>query len=321
MTSSGLSQNGLPPAQGLYDPRNEHDACGVGFVCHMKGKKSHKIVADALQILENLDHRGACVEENTGDGAGILIQMPHKFLAKVAKAAGFELPAPGQYGVANVFTSRDPEARKKSQATFEKVAAEEGMPVIGWRDLPTDNSTLGKSAKASEPVVRQVFVKRPASAADDLAFERKLYVLRKVAHNAIRVAKIDTSWYAPSMSCRTLVYKGMLTPAQVGGYYLDLSDADMESALALVHSRFSTNTFPNWERSTPTATSPTTARSTPCAATSTGCSPASPCSPRSCSETTSRRSSRSSTSTAPTPPSSTTVSSSWCSAAARCRTP
>jgi len=251
MTSSGLSQNGLPPAQGLYDPRNEHDACGVGFVCHMKGKKSHKIVADALQILENLDHRGACVEENTGDGAGILIQMPHKFLAKVAKAAGFELPAPGQYGVANVFTSRDPEARKKSQATFEKVADEEGMPVIGWRDLPTDNSTLGKSAKASEPVVRQVFVKRPASAADDLAFERKLYVLRKVAHNAIRVAKIDTSWYAPSMSCRTLVYKGMLTPAQVGGYYLDLSDADMESALALVHSRFSTNTFPNWERSHP----------------------------------------------------------------------
>ncbi|MBV6500573.1 MAG: Ferredoxin-dependent glutamate synthase 1 [Prosthecobacter sp.] len=251
MTSPGLSQNGLPPAQGLYDPRNEHDACGVGFVCHMKGNKSHKIVADALQILENLDHRGACVEENTGDGAGILIQMPHKFLAKVAKAGGFELPEPGRYGVANVFTSRDPEARKKGQATFEKVAAEEGMPVIGWRDLPTDNSTLGKSARASEPVVRQVFVKRPASAADDLAFERKLYVLRKVAHNAIRVAKIDTSWYAPSMSCRTLVYKGMLTPAQVGGYYLDLSDADMKSALALVHSRFSTNTFPNWERSHP----------------------------------------------------------------------
>ncbi len=246
-----MNNPGSPPAQGLYDPRNEHDACGVGFVCHMKGKKSHRIVADALQILENLDHRGACVEENTGDGAGILIQKPHKFLVKVAKAAGFELPAAGQYGVANVFTSRSGDSWPKAKAEFEKVAAAEGMPVIGWRDLPVDNSTLGKSAKASEPLVRQVFVKRHASALDDLSFERKLYVLRKVAHNAIRVAKVDPVWYAPSFSCRTLVYKGMLTPAQVGGYYLDLSDDDMESALALVHSRFSTNTFPNWERSHP----------------------------------------------------------------------
>jgi glutamate synthase (ferredoxin) len=246
-----MNNPGLPPAQGLYDPRNEHDACGVGFVCHMKGKKSHKIVADALQILENLDHRGACVEENTGDGAGILIQTPHKFLAKKAKEAGFELPAAGQYGVANVFTSRGGDSWPKAKAEFEKVAAAEGMPVLGWRELPVDNSTLGKSAKASEPLVRQVFVKRHASALDDLSFERKLYVLRKVAHNAIRVAKVDPVWYAPSFSCRTLVYKGMLTPMQVGGYYLDLADEDMESALALVHSRFSTNTFPNWERSHP----------------------------------------------------------------------
>ncbi|MBE7497286.1 MAG: glutamate synthase large subunit [Verrucomicrobiaceae bacterium] len=246
-----MNNPGLPPAQGLYDPRNEHDACGVGFVCHMKGKKSHKIVADALQILENLDHRGACVEENTGDGAGILIQTPHKFLAKKAKEAGFELPAAGQYGVANVFTTRGGDSWAKTKAEFEKVAAAEGMPVLGWRELPVDNSTLGKSAKASEPLVRQVFVKRHASALDDLSFERKLYVLRKVAHNAIRVAKVDPVWYAPSFSCRTLVYKGMLTPMQVGGYYLDLADEDMESALALVHSRFSTNTFPNWERSHP----------------------------------------------------------------------
>ncbi|MFM2177314.1 MAG: hypothetical protein RL015_1412 [Verrucomicrobiota bacterium] len=246
-----MTNHGLPPKQGLYDPNNEHDACGVGFVCHMKGKKSHKIVADALTILENLDHRGACVEENTGDGAGILIQKPHKFLVKAAKRAGFELPEQGQYGVANIFTSQDPAARAKGQEIFDKVAAEEGMAVIGWRDLPSDNSTLGKSAKASEPFIRQVFVKRHAACADDLAFERKLYVLRKVAHNAIRVKNVDSNWYAPSFSCRTLVYKGMLTPHQVGAYFLDLQDEDMESALALVHSRFSTNTFPNWERSHP----------------------------------------------------------------------
>ncbi len=246
-----MTNTGLPEKQGLYDPQNEHDACGVGFVCHMKGKKSHKIVADALQILENLDHRGACVEENTGDGAGILIQTPHKFLVKAAKTAGFDLPAQGQYGVANIFTSQDAAARARGAEAFEKAAAAEGMPVIGWRDLPSDNSTLGKSAKASEPWVRQVFVKRHAACADDLSFERKLYVLRKVAHNAIRVGKVDTNWYAPSFSCRTLVYKGMLTPHQVGAYFLDLQDEDMESALALVHSRFSTNTFPNWERSHP----------------------------------------------------------------------
>ncbi len=217
----------------------------------MKGKKSHSIVANALQILENLDHRGACVEENTGDGAGILMQKPHTFLVKAAKEAGFELPEAGQYGVANVFTTRGGDSWEKAKETFAKVAAEEGMPVIGWRDLPVNNSTLGKSAKASEPLVRQVFVKRHASSKTDLEFERKLYVLRKVAHTAIRVGKIDLSWYAPSMSCRTLVYKGMLTPIQVGEYFLDLQDEAMESALALVHSRFSTNTFPNWERSHP----------------------------------------------------------------------
>jgi len=246
-----MRNQGLPSKQGLYDPQFEHDACGVGFICHMKGKKSHKIVSDALQILLNLDHRGACVEENTGDGAGILIQMPHKFLAKKAKEAGFELPSAGQYGVANVFTSRQGGSWPATKELFEKVAAAEDMPVIGWREMPVDNSTLGKSAKASEPLVRQVFVKRPASCVDDVSFERKLYVLRKVANNAIRVPKIDPAWYAPSMSCRTLVYKGMLTPHQVGAYFLDLQDADMESALGLVHSRFSTNTFPNWERSHP----------------------------------------------------------------------
>ncbi len=246
-----MRNNGFPEKQGLYDPQNEHDACGVGFVCHMKGKKSHQIVANALTILENLDHRGACVEENTGDGAGILIQVPHKFLAKAAKQAGFELPVLGQYGVANVFSSQDATVRAKAREVFEKAAIAEGMPVIGWREMPSDNSTLGKSAKLSEPFQLQVLVKRNAATPDDLSFERKLYVLRKVANTVIRVAGVDSTWYAPSFSCRTLVYKGMLTPHQVGAYFVDLRDPDMESALALVHSRFSTNTFPNWERSHP----------------------------------------------------------------------
>jgi len=246
-----MQSNGLPPKQGLYDPSFEHDACGVGFIVHMKGKKSHDIVANALTILENLDHRGACCEENTGDGAGILMQIPHEFLQKVCKASGFALPEPGQYGVASFFTSPDPTARAASQREFEKVAAAEGCPVLGWRDLPTDNSRLGKSAKASEPFMRQAYLARDPKLADDAAFERKLYVIRKVAHNAIREPKIDTYWYAPSLSCRTLVYKGMLTPEQVGQYFKDLRDPDMKSALALVHSRFSTNTFPSWERSHP----------------------------------------------------------------------
>jgi glutamate synthase (ferredoxin) len=246
-----MNNPGYPEKQGLYDPRFEHDACGVGFVVHMKGRKSHDIVAGALTVLVNLDHRGACVEEGTGDGAGILIQVPHEFLKKAAAAAGMELPEAGQYGVANLFTSPDPGARARAKAKFEEVCAAEGCPVIGWRDIPTDNTGLGKSAKASEPFSLQVFIRRHAGLSDDAAFERKLYVIRKVAHNAIRVQGTDRFWYAPSLSCRTLVYKGMLTPEQVGSYFADLRDPDMKSALALVHSRFSTNTFPSWERSHP----------------------------------------------------------------------
>ncbi len=246
-----IMNQGLPPKQGLYDPQFEHDACGVGFVVHMKGRKSHDIVQQALTILVNLDHRGACCEENTGDGAGILMQLPDRFLRKVAANAGVKLPEPGQYGVANLYCSPDPATRAKSRETFERVAAEEGQPVLGWRDLPRDNSSLGKSAKASEPFMCQVFVQRGSGLANDLAFERKLYVIRKRAHTLIRAAGMDAFWYAPSLSCRTLVYKGMLMPEQVGKYFLDLHDPDVESALALVHSRFSTNTFPSWERSHP----------------------------------------------------------------------
>jgi glutamate synthase (ferredoxin) len=247
-----MNSNTLPPKQGLYDPQFEHDACGVGFIVHMKGNKSHAIVEQALTILLNLDHRGACgCEANTGDGAGILMQMPHKFLKKVAADLGIALPEPGQYGVGMIYSSPDPAAREKSQQIFEKVVAEEGQQVIGWRDVPTDNSSLGNTAKASEPFMRQVFIQRDPNLADDMAFERKLYIIRKRSHNAIREPQIDPYWYPASLSCRTIVYKGMLMPVQVGQYYPDLHDPDMESALALVHSRFSTNTFPSWERSHP----------------------------------------------------------------------
>ncbi|MEO6739354.1 MAG: glutamate synthase central domain-containing protein, partial [Chthoniobacteraceae bacterium] len=250
MKNQGLPQNqGLPEKQGLYDPQFEHDACGVGFVVHMKGRKSHDIVQNALTILVNLDHRGACgCEKNSGDGAGILMQIPHKFLQKVA---GVALPAPGQYGVASLFGSPDAGVRKKGRELFEQIAKAEGHTVLGWRDVPVDNSTLGKTAQASEPAIQQAFIQRAASVADDASFERKLYVLRKLSHKAIRGGGVDPFWYAPSMSCRTLIYKGMLMPVQVGAYFCDLADPDMESALALVHSRFSTNTFPSWERSHP----------------------------------------------------------------------
>ncbi|HIK27009.1 MAG: glutamate synthase large subunit [Oscillatoriaceae bacterium SKW80] len=238
--------------QGLYDPQYEHDACGVGFIVHMKGNKSHKIIEQALTILLNLSHRGACgCEPNTGDGAGILMQVPHKFLKKVTAAENIELPAPGEYGVGNIFSSPDAAIRAKSREIFEQIVAEEGQEVIGWRNVPTDNSSLGNTAKSSEPFVQQVFIKRAAKIADDMAFERKLYVIRKRAHNAIRATGIDTYWYPCSLSCRTLVYKGMLMPIQLGEYYPDLQDPDIESALALVHSRFSTNTFPSWERAHP----------------------------------------------------------------------
>ena len=247
-----MNSNALPAKQGLYDPQFERDACGVGFIVHMKGNKSHAIVEQALTILLNLDHRGACgCEPNTGDGAGILIQVPHKFFQKVTAAENITLPDVGQYGVGMIFSSPDPATRQKSRQIFSEIVAQEGQQVLGWRDVPKDNSSLGDTAKSSEPFVEQVFIQRHPDLVDDLAFERKLYVIRKLSHNAIRTSGIDPYWYPASISCRTIVYKGMLMPVQVGQYYPDLQDPDLESALGLVHSRFSTNTFPSWERSHP----------------------------------------------------------------------
>ena len=243
-----------PARQGLYDPQFEHESCGVGFVANMKGVKSHSIVEQGLQILVNLEHRGACgFEENTGDGAGILIQMPDKFLRAVTKEDHIELPPAGHYGVAMVFLPPDKQLRQKIEERFEQVVRAEGQKFLGWRTVPTDNSTLGETAKSEEPEVRMAFVGRNPTIKDELAFERKLYVIRHRLFNEVRYAGAPggSFFYIPSFSSRTIVFKGMLTTAQVAEFYPDLSDPRMESALALVHSRFSTNTFPSWDRAHP----------------------------------------------------------------------
>jgi glutamate synthase (NADPH) large chain len=247
-----MLKSGLPEKQGLYDPRAEHDACGVGFIANLKGEISHGIVRQALDILVNLDHRGGCgCEPNTGDGAGILLQMPDLFLRGVAGALGFELPPPGHYGVGMVFTSPDPEEREMARAAMEGIVTGEGLTVLGWRDIPTDNASLGSMARDAEPCMRQLFIGRPESCADQASFERKLYLVRKRSVMEIRRSALDCYWYLASLSSRTLIYKGMLTTGQLERYYPDLSDPTLQSALALVHSRFSTNTFPLWERSHP----------------------------------------------------------------------
>ncbi|MBI2929539.1 MAG: glutamate synthase large subunit [Verrucomicrobia bacterium] len=253
-----MSRNRLrtrpPGKQGLYDPAFEHEACGVGFVVNIKGQKSNLIVKQALTTLLNLNHRGACgCEANTGDGAGILIQMPHAFLQHAAADEDFDLPPPGHYGAGMVFLPHDPKARRRFEKMFAVIVAEEGQDVIGWRTVPTNNSSLGDTAKASEPFMRQVFIRRSAAITDDLAFERKLYVIRKRAVTGIRNSGLKDChyWYIASLSFKTFVYKGMLLTEQLPLYYPDLTDPRVETALALIHSRFSTNTFPSWERGHP----------------------------------------------------------------------
>src|SRR3989441_1647880 len=249
-----MTKAGLPPKQGLYDPQFEHDACGVGFVVNIKGEKSREVIEQALTVLQNLDHRGACgCEENTGDGAGILMQIPHAFLKDACAGLGFQLPDPGEYGVGMIFLPDHRNQRRQFEKTIEKIITEEGQKCLGWRKVPTDNMYLGDTAKECEPFVRQVFIGRGAAVTDDLAFERKLYVIRRRAENAIRYAGLPGGdfFYISSLSCRTIIYKGMLTPRQLMTFYPDLSDQAVESAIAVVHSRFSTNTFPSWGRAHP----------------------------------------------------------------------
>ena len=249
-----MNTPGIPPKQGLYDPSYEKDSCGVGFVVHIKGQKSHSIIKQALTVLLNLRHRGACgCEANTGDGAGILLQVPHAFLKKACAEAGVKLPESKTYGVGMVFLPKNDGQRKAFEKIFEDIIKEEGQTLLGWRTVPTQNGTLGPSAVASEPFVRQIFIGRDAKLKDDLAFERKLYIIRRRAENAIRYSGIPGGnyFYVASLSCKTIIYKGMLMSEQVEEFYPDLMDPSMESALALVHSRFSTNTFPSWERAHP----------------------------------------------------------------------
>jgi len=247
---------GQPTAQGLYDPRNEHDACGVGFIAQMKGVKSHQIVKDGLFMLENLTHRGAVgADPLMGDGAGVLVQIPDKFFRREMAAQGIELPPAGQYGVGHWFMQQDKALRDQLDEAIIESAASEGLPVIGFRDVPVDNSSLSKAPAiaASEPFHRQVFIGRPADIEDDEEYEARLYLLRKVISGRIYASNDnkDTGSYCVSLSARTIVYKGMFLAYQVGAYYKDLSDPDFETALILVHQRFSTNTFPSWKLAHP----------------------------------------------------------------------
>ncbi len=245
-----------PQAEGLYDPTREVDACGVGFIVNMKNKPSQKIVQNGLAILENLEHRGAVgADPLMGDGAGIMVQIPHKFFVKESARLGFHLPEQGKYAVGFIFMPQDADLRIKMERVVNKVIEDEGQVVVGWRDVPSDNSSLSKDPEivATEPFHRQVIIGVGDGIADEEEFERKLYVIRKVMSAKIFSAfeGKPNDFYIVSMSCRTLVYKGMFLAAQLGAYFADLHDADFESALALVHQRFSTNTFPSWRLAHP----------------------------------------------------------------------
>ncbi len=243
-----------PAAQGLYDPANEHDACGVGFVANIKGARSHTIIDQGLLILKNLAHRGAVgADPLASDGAGILIQIPDRFLREEMAGQGVQLPPVGEYGVGMVFLPQEPASRLACEYEIERAIKDEQQVLLGWRDVPRDNSGLGESGKRIEPVIRQVFIGRGGEVTVTDALERKLYIIRKSSGHAIQALRLKhgKEFYVPSMSARTLVYKGLLLADQVGKYYKDLRDPRLVSALALVHQRFSTNTFPTWDLAHP----------------------------------------------------------------------
>jgi glutamate synthase (NADPH/NADH) large chain len=244
---------GLPAPQGLYHPSHEHDACGIGFVASIKGHKSHDIIAKGIQVLINLTHRGACgCDPETGDGAGILIQIPHKFFARECAGLGFTLPAEGEYGVGMTFLPVEPHQRLSCEGILERIVREEGLTVLGWRDTPVDGDAIGRVARASQPYIQQIFVGCPQRCDPD-ALERKLYIVRKRAENEVAASSLANKgdFYIPSLSARTIVYKGLLLAPQMADFYGELSDPDVISALCLVHQRFSTNTFPTWQLAHP----------------------------------------------------------------------
>ena len=249
-----MHQDGLPKKQGLYDPRFERDSCGVGFVVNVDGTRSHLIVRQGLEVLSNLAHRGACgCDPETGDGAGALIQIPHEFLQRDCRALGLQLPSAGDYGVGMVFLPREDEARARLERVLEEVIEAEGQDLLGWRDVPVDSQAIGSLARESEPVIRQVFIGKNAGLKRVADFERKLYVVCKRVEREVEKQGLDQgeSFYIASLSAATVVYKGLLTAPQIPAYYRDLADPSVKSALCLVHSRFSTNTFPSWKLAHP----------------------------------------------------------------------
>ena len=252
---TAYSVPGLPEPQGLYHPRNEHDACGMGFVANIKGEKSHDIILKGIQILLNLTHRGACgCDPETGDGAGVLIQIPHRFFQREAVRLGFTLPAVGEYGVGMVFMPVERHERLVTEGLLERIVQEEGLTVLGWRDTPIQGDAIGRVARASQPYIQQIFVGRESVMTQD-QFERRLYILRKRFEAAV-AAEVEELpnrgvFCVPSLSSRTIVYKGLLLAPQIAKFYVELSDPDVMSALCLVHQRFSTNTFPTWQLAHP----------------------------------------------------------------------
>ena len=249
-----MNQQENQEQRGLYLPRYEHDACGIGMLANIKGIKSHKVLTDALDALVHLSHRGGTgAELDTGDGAGVLTQIPDAFFRKVCALDGIMLPAAGEYGVGMFFMSQDEVGRQSIKQSFEAIVTEYGQTFLGWRAVPVNPSTLGKTSRACMPYICQAFIQKSNDMADDTAFERRLYLIRKIAEKKLRYADPAHrhDFYAASLSCRTIVYKGMLQAKQVAELYLDLSDLDYTTAVALMHSRYSTNTFPNWERAHP----------------------------------------------------------------------
>src|SRR6266478_330520 len=253
MAWSSSSAHGLPPPQGLYDPSHEHDACGMGFVASIRGLKSHDIIRQGIQVLISLTHRGACgCDPETGDGAGVLIQIPHKFFARECLQLGFELPGPGEYAVGMTFLPVERHQRLQCEGILERIVREEGLEVLGWRDTPVDGSAVGRVARVSQPYIQQIFIACPAELNED-AFERKLYVVRKRVESEVGASDMEDGGklFLPSLSARTIVYKCLLLAPQIANFYTELSDPDVASALCLVHQRFSTNTFPSWQLAHP----------------------------------------------------------------------
>src|SRR5260370_38930100 len=241
--------NGLPVEQGLYNPTNEHDACGLGFIANINGDKSHEIINQGIQILVNLTHRGACgCDPETGDGAGILIQSTDKCFRRECASLGFTLPPEGEYGVGMVFLPVERQQRLACEGILEGIAVEEGLTVLGWRDTPVNGYAIGRVARASQPYIEQIFIRKAGGMTQD-QLERKLYIVMKRAETEVANSeeiRDKSFFYIPSLSSRTIVYKGLLLAPQIANFYGELSDPDFVSAVCLVHQPFSTNTFPTW---------------------------------------------------------------------------